>query len=444
MICDFKKTIEKHNMISCGDTVIVGLSGGADSMTLLHMLNAIKDDYSLKIIAAHVNHCLRGDEADRDMNFCKKVCNELGIEIRTLVVNVKNEAKKHSESFEECGRRIRYKFFSSICENAKIATAHNLCDNEETVLFNLIRGTGLSGLKGIPYVRGRIIRPLLDFSREDIEKYCKINKISFVHDSTNDCDDYKRNFIRHNILTRLKEMNPSFDNTFTNCISLLNDDYDYLENVSEDVLNKVKIKDNKYDVSVIKKCHKAIATRILSKLIYQHTSVFPEKKHVDILYDAVMTSSKKVQITNGVFAIIKKDILYFAENIECNDDVEIKIEKDGEFDFFDRKLNVSFLSQKVYNEFSIDMIDCDKIVGNIILRNRRKGDKITLQKRNVTKSLKKLFCEDDIEENKRSEIPVIADDKGILWVSGYGANKRCAPDEKTMNILSVVCKTGEN
>ena len=90
------------------------------------------------------------------------------------------------------------------------------------------------------------------------------------------------------------------------------------------------------------------------------------------------------------------------------------------------------------------MIDCDKIVGNIILRNRRKGDKITLQKRNVTKSLKKLFCEDDIEENKRSEIPVIADDKGILWVSGYGANKICAPDEKTMNILSIVCKTGEN
>lgn len=444
MICDFKKTIEKYNMISFGDTVIVGLSGGADSMTLLHLLNEIKDEYSLKIVAAHVNHCLRDDEADRDMNFCENVCKKLGIEIRTLVVDVQSEAKKNSESFEECGRRIRYEFFSSISENAKIATAHNLCDNEETVLSNLVRGTGISGLKGIPYVRGKIIRPLLDFSREQIESYCTKNQIPFVHDSTNDCDDYKRNFIRHNILTKLKEINPSFDTAFSNCISLLNDDYDYLENVSEDILNKVKIEENKYDISVLKKYHKAIVTRVLSKLIYHYTHVFPEKKHIDILYEAMMTSTKKVQITHGVFAIIKKDILYFVDNIENKINVETKIEKDGDYTFFNKKINVSFSSQKIYNEFSINTIDCDKINGNIILRNRRQGDKITLQKRNVTKSLKKLFYEDNIEEYKRSEIPVLADDNGVIWVCGYGADKRCAPDKKTKNVLNIVCITGEN
>ncbi|MCR4924709.1 MAG: tRNA lysidine(34) synthetase TilS, partial [Clostridiales bacterium] len=165
-------TIKKYDLLEYGDTVILGVSGGADSMALAYFMNSLKEEYGLKLIIAHINHCIRGAEADSDEEFVKNQAEKLGIEFRSLRADVPSIAKLNSEGTEECGRRIRYEFFNSISGNAKIATAHNLNDKMETFFLNLARGTSLKGLCSIPVKRDNIIRPLIDCSRREIEEYC--------------------------------------------------------------------------------------------------------------------------------------------------------------------------------------------------------------------------------------------------------------------------------
>lgn len=423
MICKFKKTLNDYHMIEDGDTVVVGLSGGADSVTLLHLLNLVKDEYNINLIAVHVNHCLRGSEADNDMKFAEDYCKTLGVEFRPFIVDVSKEAEKTGESFEECGRRIRYEIFNKVCDNAKIATAHTLSDNIETVIMNFVRGTGISGLCGIPPVRDNIVRPVINFSREEIEQYCKDNNLNYVTDSTNKCDEYKRNYIRHNIIPNLYRLNPSFNSAFSNCISLLKDDKNYLYNEVNRLIQDSKIDDTKYDVSVLLDSDISIRSKALSEIIFNFCGTYPEKKHVEIL-EELLQSSGKAQITAGIFAFVKRKVLYFEKALNESDEFCIAISGEGEYKLPKGKVVIKSCTHKVYNDLLYNSVSCDKICSNLIIRSRKAGDKITLQKRNVTKTLKKLFCEDNIPESKRGEIPVIADGENIVWVYGYGTDKK--------------------
>ena len=187
-----KKAINEYRMLENVSTVVVGLSGGADSVCLLHVLYTLKDEYKLNLIASHVNHGIRGEEAENDALFSKNFAETLGADFKLLQVDCVKEAQENGETTEEAGRRLRYEFFNSLCEdeNTVIATAHNSNDNLETVVFNITRGSALSGAKGIPPKRDNIIRPLIFCSRAEIEGYCKENNLSFVTDSTNLSDDY--------------------------------------------------------------------------------------------------------------------------------------------------------------------------------------------------------------------------------------------------------------
>ena len=257
----FLHTAEKHLMFSNLDKVIVGFSGGADSVCLLHLLNSVKSDYNFDLLAVHINHGIRGDEATRDEDFAKSFCENRQIPFKALSIDCIEEAKKSKESLEECGRRIRYEIFESFCsEKTKIATAHNANDNAETVIFNITRGTTVKGLCGIPFVRGNIIRPILDCSREEIEGYCKENQLDFVVDSTNLSDDYTRNKIRHNILTVMKDMNPSFLDAFSSLVSNASDVSDYLIAQANSLLADAKIDDNIYNSEILLKAHSALSS----------------------------------------------------------------------------------------------------------------------------------------------------------------------------------------
>ena len=198
------KTIEENNLISKGDSIVIGLSGGADSVFLTLILNEIKDEFNLKLKAVHINHQLRGDESERDMLFCKNLCKKLDIDFVCEKIDVKAQAKLRNKGIEEAAREIRYECFKNECENGKIATAHNLDDLAETLIFNITRGSGVLGLCSIPIKRENIIRPILYVSREEIEQYLKNANQDFVVDSTNLTDDYSRNKIRHNVIPTLK------------------------------------------------------------------------------------------------------------------------------------------------------------------------------------------------------------------------------------------------
>ena len=207
------KTIQRYNMLEDGDEVVIGVSGGPDSMTLLNILNNLKEKLNINLYVAHINHMIR-KEADEETEYVKDFCAKINVEFFAKKVKVEEEAKKQKIGTEEAGRNIRYEFFEEVAKKIganKIATAHNSNDNAETVLMNIIRGTSVSGLKGIDKVRdGKFIRPIIECSRDEIEEYCKEQNLNPKYDKTNDENIYTRNKIRNMLIPFLKkEFNPN-------------------------------------------------------------------------------------------------------------------------------------------------------------------------------------------------------------------------------------------
>ena len=208
------QTIQRYQMVQKGDHVVVAFSGGVDSSALLTLLWQLREELSITVSACHLNHHLRGEESNRDEAFVRQFCTEHHIELSVREIDAQRLAKEQGKSVEALSRQERYRFFEETAQefgtSTKIATAHNLNDNAETLLFYLARGTGLNGLGAIPPVRGNIIRPLIECSREEIENFCDEQNILFVTDSTNLTDLYTRNRIRHRIMPEMQQLNPAF------------------------------------------------------------------------------------------------------------------------------------------------------------------------------------------------------------------------------------------
>lgn len=440
-----KKAINEYKMLENVSTVVVGLSGGADSVCLLHVLNLLKNDYNLNLIAAHVNHGIRGEEAENDAIFSMNFAESLNVHFSLLKANCVEEAEESGETLEEAGRRIRYDFFDMLCEDETyaIATAHNSNDNLETVIFNITRGSALSGAKGIPPKRDNIIRPLIFCTREEIEGYCKENNLSFVTDSTNLSDDYTRNRIRHNVLPELQKVNSNVVEAFTRFSESVRIDDDYLDSVAENALEKAKLSECSYNTEVINSLHLSIKRRVILKAIERFSKELPDSKKVNAVLSCISENSK-IQLYKNCYCESKENELKFFNNDnnkECEKQ-EPKILECENFNIVFGEYTVegeyfSKTSQKINDLLLDNLIDCDTINGKLILRTRNEGDKITLFRRGVTKTLKKLFIEDDIPKEKRGFIPVLADETGVVWVSGFGVNKNNAVKENTKNILSI-------
>ena len=226
------KTIDKYSMLSSGDKVVIGLSGGADSVALALVLSRLASFLGITLHAAHVNHKIRGTEAERDSDFARETAEKLGMKIHLLECDIPKKAKIDGISEEMAGRYVRYDFFGRIAEEiggGKIAVAHHMGDSAETVLINLIRGASLNGLGGIAPVKGNIIRPLIECERADIEKYLSDCGFSFVTDSTNAENIYTRNIIRNKIIPVMESINPNFINTLSENASLLREDNEFIE-----------------------------------------------------------------------------------------------------------------------------------------------------------------------------------------------------------------------
>ena len=440
-----KKAINEYKMLENVSTVVVGLSGGADSVCLLHVLYTLKDEYKLKLIASHVNHGIRGEEAENDALFSKNFAETLGVDFKLLQVDCVKEAQENGETTEEAGRRIRYEFFNSLCEdeNTVIATAHNSNDNLETVVFNITRGSALSGAKGIPPKRDNIIRPLIFCSRAEIEGYCKENNLSFVTDSTNLSDDYTRNRIRHNVLPELEKVNSNAIEAFTRFSESVRIDDDYLDSVAENALEKAKLSECSYSTEAINSLHPSIKRRVIFKVINHFSMELPDSKKINLVLSCISENSK-IQLYKNCYCESKENELKFFKN-DNNKECEKQEPKILECENFSVNFGgytvkgeyFSKTSQKINDLLLDNLIDCDTINGNLILRTRNEGDKITLRKRKVTKTLKKLFIEECILKDERDKIPVISDRNGVVWVSGFGVNKNNAVKEDTKNILSI-------
>ena len=257
MICKVLETIEKHCLLDNVKTVCVGVSGGADSMCLLHILSSLKEKYGITLKAVHINHNLRGEEALRDESLVRDYCEEMDIELEVFSVNVADLSEKLGLGTEECGRRVRYECFDKMGCDA-VAVAHSLSDSIETVVYNLLRGTGTKGLCGIPVRREpNIIRPLAACTREEIEGYCRNENVPFITDSSNLTDDYTRNYIRHNIIPAFGKVNSSFESSIMRSCSILDEENDFIEKSAHGLILKAEANDG-YDCEILMGAHSAL------------------------------------------------------------------------------------------------------------------------------------------------------------------------------------------
>ena len=428
LVNKMRKTIETHNMLTDGDRVVIGVSGGADSVALLRALHALRTPYNLTLIVCHVNHKIRPGAAERDQRFVEELCRELGVECHVKEAHVEALAKDWGMSDEEAGRKVRYDFFNEIAgHSGKIATAHNKNDNAETVMMRFMRGTGLHGLTGIPYCRDNIIRPILDISRDEIERYLEEVGQDHITDETNLQPIYTRNKIRLNLIPEIKrEYNPNFVETLANNISNYRDEDDFMSQEAE---------------RVVKRCFEIESEKIWinkNKLREEHVAII--KRAIKMAFNAVFNKDLSSQSVNNIVEMLGKETgtkltvvgdvvasiqhsgVIIDRGNEANglDEIEVQVvEKSGEICINEVRIGyeVTFGENVVNNAttFYCPIAVCKE---GLVLRARRNGDMIVVAP-GIRKKLKKFFIDNKIDAYNRNDYLLLVNSNGeVVWIPG--------------------------
>ena len=405
--------------------VLVGLSGGADSVMLLHLLCEYRrrTDGDFSILSVHVNHGIRGAEADRDEAFARELADSLGVEFIACHVNVPELARDNGKGLEETARDARYSIFADVISSRNdisyIALGHNATDNLETVIFNMMRGAGSRGMAGIPPVRDNLIRPMIYISKADITEALEIAGIKYVTDSTNFDTAYTRNYIRHEIIPRLSKLTDNPEVSVRRMGQNIRVDGEYIDSVAESFLFDCG---GTPSAAALAELHPAVFYRVVTAMVAEVTDRSPERVHID----------KIRSLLGGSFSYDLPGGCSFVSS--CGSCRVILAGEPTSFDFpisrgrnelpeFSAELVISDkkteISHNVYN-FSIQAdLSSAIICGSLHLRSRRQGD--SYRSRGMTHKLKKMLIDAKIPADLRNRVPILCDDRGIVWVAGFGA-----------------------
>ena len=443
--------IRDQSLIRPGSRVICALSGGADSTALCLILASLREKLGISLFAAHVNHCIRGEESDADEGFVRAFCQKLGIELYCERIDVPSAAAQRGESLELCARELRYAFLSELARSPGaqyVATAHNADDNLETAILNLARGSGLRGLCGVPVRREcgdfTIIRPLLYTSRAEIEDYLASRGQDFVTDSTNLSDDYSRNHVRHNIVPQLKKLNPSVVRTFAVGSEVLSAQADYI-GAQADAEYLRLCEGFCAPAEQLLALHPAIRGEVFLRM-YRKASgdenAHMEFSHIEAL-DMLCASSAPsacLSLSSSVAARREYGRLYIEPRPEAEAPLSaIELPADGEAVFGGWRLQCVGADKGSvdYKRINKIFVDCSKICGKLFIRTRRPGDTIRLAGHAHSASLKKLMIDRKIPRRLRDSLPVIEDGAGIVAAALLGADERLKIDETTTQIIEI-------
>ena len=420
------KFINKHNLIN--KTVIIGFSGGFDSMCLLDILYQIKNDASIKLVACHFNHNWRGDESRQEQENCQKFCEERGIEFYA-----KTAPKKLKKS-EAVARVIRYDFFEKAAKKYKadaIFTAHNKNDVAETLLYRVIKGTGIVGLKSIAENRENIYRPLLEVSRDDIEKYCKKNKLKPNVDSSNTDVKYKRNYIRHQLIPASMEINPNVVDALVSLSKVAQDESEivgeYLSYVNSYIVE---------DDVIITPRFIPLSSSVKKRLIYDlliSLNVEYEFEKVNNLYEFIQencTSKKgvKTSLTKGMWLYVSsRTIEVIIKKDKVDDEVNVRLI--GCYDIGDYEFDISVYAGEDINSFPDDnsysaYIGLRDVDLDFTLRTRLEGDVINPLGMTGSMKLKKYLISKSIPQHKKDDLILLCQGEEVLWVAGIGLSNK--------------------
>lgn len=434
--------------------IIVGYSGGADSSALLFLLHDFCINREIPLLAVHINHMIRGAEADRDEDHCRQICRRYNIGFRAVRADIPKIAETEKKGLEETARDFRYAVFSDILKSDErfmyVATAHNADDNIETMLFNLARGTGTEGLRGIPVVRpidgGYVIRPLIGASKSEIVGYCREKSIEYIYDSTNSDTDYSRNYIRHEIVPKLTALNPRLSDAVLRASAALSVDADCLNRMSNDFIVK-NCSRGAINLDEFEKLHQAVAVRVLRGVYRQSTEALLEAVHIEALMKLALTGrdGASLSLPGGIKAFISGRALYFSEQRKGVPEFCREL-REGINDFPDLGFAVMIFctgdcekykkdKESLKNIYKLSIharLNSDKIKHILFVRSKRDGDAFVRGK--ITRKLKKLFCERKLTREERSSIPIFCDREGILFVPGFGIADRVSDGEKNLEI----------
>ena len=455
--------IKDNNLIKSGDKVLVALSGGPDSVCLLNILYNLKAELNIEVGAAHLNHLLRDKDAFEDEEYVKTLCKSLDIPCFVKRVDINKYSKDKKMSSEMAGRDARYNFFDDIVKDegyTKIATAHNANDQAETILFRLMRGSGIEGLCGIKVRRDKIIRPILCLSRKEVEEYIEINNLKPRIDKTNFEKIYNRNKIRLDMIPYIKEnFNEDIIQTLNRMSVLLQKDNEFIENSARSFYEKHCIEQSDY--FIIKKemfdNKEAVVTRVIRYALtnFSKTHYDFEMKHIyEICNLAKNNSGKAIDLPNKIYAENIYGDIYIKERININNiDVKQEIvvnknEINGKKIFFNDE-NIEFSVLK--NDSNLDLnqnnlikyFDFDKINDSISLRKRKNGDKIIPLGMKGSKKIKDLFIDMKVPKEERDCIPLLCFDENISWIVGIRVSEEYKITNKTKNILRVIVERKE-
>lgn len=396
--------IRRYDMVSPGDTVTVALSGGADSVALLYGLYLLRRKLKIELKAFHYHHGLRGEESDRDAAFCRNLCDMLDICLTTAYGSVKAGEK----GLEAAAREARYREFEAC--TGKIATAHTANDNAETVLMHMVRGTGLKGLGGIAPVRGKIIRPMLGVTRQEVLEFLQENFLRHVEDSSNASDDFFRNRLRHHVMPVLYHENPKLAENLSAMALRLR--------LDEEALASMTPEDSRLSVTELRTMHPALRYRVLEQFLRRSGVPEPEADHIALTEKLVFSPkpSAKADLPGGITIGRNYDTLERLSDTPALEDRVLSCPGELELPALNLRIVCEECSDAVLTTDSFTVA----AEGPIIVRSRRIGDEIRLS--GGTKQLKKLFIDRKIPAHRRALIPVVCDDRGILGVWGLGAN----------------------
>lgn len=451
-------TITRYDLLKPKDKIVVAVSGGPDSVALTRILVSLIKNYKISLHLAHLNHLLRGEEAEADVVFVRSLAGQLGLELTVEEIDVARIAKKERLSIQQAAREVRYDFLKRTAEKTganRIALGHHLDDQVETILMRLIRGSGPEGLRGIPPKREIapdliLIRPLIEISPAEIKQYLQEEKLFYRLDSSNLKRDYLRNKIRLDLLPGLLELNPDFKHTLLRISSLWERDNDYLEEVAEKQLNKVILEgkegEGRLNLSRFNSLPTAIRSRIIRRILAETRGTrrgFSFQHVEDLLHLAEFGPAQGRLDLPGVVVKREYNVLKLGRREKkrgqkISFDYSFLPGERVELPEIDKVVETKILDDFpaiIPKDRSKVYLDLEQIRPPLMVRTRCPGDRFSPLRMKGTKKIKDFFIDLKIRQEKRDQTPIVLDGKGIIWVAPYQISDRVKVTAKTKKVL---------
>ncbi len=445
-------TIKKYSMFRQGDGVLIGLSGGPDSVCLSVILDEVRDNFNLSLHAVYVDHGLRPDETPAEIEFCRDFCRKLEIDFRTRSADTRVLAKREKLNVQEAARESRYRIFTEVAEEVnagRIAVGHTADDQAETVLMRLLRGAGRKGLAGIPPVRGKIIRPLIEIERKDIEAFlASQNAQTFLMDSSNVKNDYFRNWVRQTIMPEVKTKNPELISGLCRTAEILKEEDDYLELIVTKALMKLISRKSGDTIELflvpLETVERPIVRRILRRVIDEIKGLRGlEYMHVEDIINLIKsgTSGSSLNLPGGVRAVKEYALLKITtqEPVKISEYLidppcEITIQETQDV----IKASFEEKDSDLGDDRSSVLLDAGDMHFPLTVRSRRDGDFFFPRGFGKRKKIHDFFIDDKIPRYERDAVPLVLSGNDIVWVAGYRADHRFRVTDRTEKCLRLI------